>query len=916
MLHVNRPSPAAGRLEVILQEVRVESSVVTFLFTDLVQSTEHLVQAGDERGKSLFSAHHKQMNQAVTANGGEELEWLGDGILAAFSSASDAVRCAIKVQQTARRPAAGVHFKIRIGIHAGEAARRGSGYFGTPLVTARRLCDRAEPGQILCSKMIQSILATRRGFDFRELGPLQLKGLTAPISTVEVVYESNDAAALLNRTPFVGRAAQIQRLAAKLEQSGNGHGAVVMLVGEPGIGKTRMLEEFTDLAHEQGTMVLRGACYDGEYQRPYGPFAEVLVEYARKADPDELKLFNRSAPLLARIAPALREHLKDIPEPVALDKEDERFRLFDALSQFLIGVSQQRPLVVLLDDLHWADRGTVAMLGHVAHFVPANAILLIGAYRDAEVDRNHPLMGAVASIRRLRNSETLKLAGLSGDELAILLEMVGDQDAPGALVKALRDATEGNPLFIREVLLHLLEEGKILSAGQGWISRLSVEELGIPEGIRQVIGSRLTKLSEDANQLLSVAAAFNGAFSFQVAAAVAELDEEAALSAIDEALEAQLLRPGANSDAFDFTHALIRHTLYEGLNPVRRVRLHRRIAEQMESASGERAVDHAAEVAYQFWRSATASGAERGVDYALAAANNAEAAFDHDEVAAFLRIALKLISPSDERRAALLSRLSFALAWSLNDDEALATAREAGALMTMAGNDGAADFYEQTARTMLSAGCKRAAWEMAAEGLKHIGDRRDLTWASLAELQSFRREAADPDNPGIRIDSVENRELYSVLKRLPREQLETRYFETPFASRDEIVRDPAPQPRVLLMLAGDFRRSLPMQQVEAAEDEQHGAIHAHPRHGWFDIVEVEDGAGLFDTQVVPVIDRPHHVEYRRPAPGLRHDDLIAHVRRPRPEGRGVLRYRTRVPEHQCVGAVLQRECSHRRSFRD
>ena len=224
------------------------------------------------------------MTQAVATNGGEELEWLGDGILAAFSSASDAVRCAIRVQQTARRPSANARFEIRIGIHAGEAMRREGGYFGVPMLTARRLCDRAEAGQILCTTMIEDLLAARRGYEFRDIGDLQLKGLAAPVSTAEVVYQRNDAAALLNRTPFVGREAQVQRLTAKLEEASHGRGAVAMLLGEPGIGKTRMLDEFRDLALECGAMVVRGACYDGEWQQPYGPFAEVLLDYARKAD--------------------------------------------------------------------------------------------------------------------------------------------------------------------------------------------------------------------------------------------------------------------------------------------------------------------------------------------------------------------------------------------------------------------------------------------------------------------------------------------------------------------------------------------------------------------------------------------------------------------------------------------------------
>ena len=831
-----------------------QSGIVTFLFTDLVQSTEHLQRAGEEAGQGLFNAHHKLMTQAVMANGGEELEWLGDGILAAFSSASDAVRCAIRVQQTARRPSAQARFEIRIGIHTGEAMRRENGYFGTPIVTARRLCDRAGAGQIFCSKVVQNFLAARRGFEFRDLGNLLLKGLKAPVAATEVIYERNDASALLNRTPFVGREAQLQRLRAKLDEACNGHGAVAMLLGEPGIGKTRMLEELSDLAREHGAMVLRGACYDGEWQRPYGPLAEVLLDYVRKADSSELQLLAKNAPTFARIAPALHERMGKILEPLALDKDEERFRLFDAFSQLLIEASQLRPLLVVLDDLHWADRGSVAMLSHVTHFVPDNAIFLIGAYREAEVDRAHPLTAAIAAIRRLPNSESLPLKGLGRDDVTDLLGVIGDEQPPLELVQTLTAETGGNPFFIREVLLHLLEQGKILSDDHGWTMPGSTVELGITEGVREVVRQRLRRLSADANHLLTVAAAFNGAFSFSVASAVAELDEDRALAAIDEALEAQLLRPGVHSDSFDFTHALIRHTLYEELNPARRVRRHRRIAEQMERAWGEATVDHAAEVAYHFWRSANTAGAERGADYAIAAADNAEAAFAHDQVISFLRIALDLLPRADARRPRLLARLGVALPWTLNRDDALETARQAAASIEAAeGADAAADYLEQAARIMFSAGLVRPAWELAKAGLRLAEHRRDITWASLMELDLDRTDAENPGNPGVLTDSPPRREMRVILKNVDPEQLRIRGIDAPFECRDDIIGNPSASAFTLVLMAGEFRRGLELFQQESAEAESHGRL-AKAVTKWSGVAACHAAMGNF-TMAQAAIDR-------------------------------------------------------------
>ncbi|HUA36025.1 MAG TPA: AAA family ATPase [Candidatus Binataceae bacterium] len=803
------------------------SGTVTLLFTDLVNSTSHLQDAGDEAGQRFFRAHHKLITDAVTGCGGEELQWLGDGVLAAFGSTADAVRSAIKIQQTARRPIGNVRFEIRIGIHSGEAMRREEGYFGAAVVIARRLCDRAEAGQILCSTMVANLLNSRHAFTFGEIGPLQLKGIVEPIVACEVHYERNDPVALLNRTPFVGRAVQMERLLAKLELASNGHGAVAMLVGEPGIGKTRALEEFSDVARQRNAIVLRGACYDGEFQRPYGPFAEVIGAYAQAASLDHLKkVLGHSASTIARIAPGLRHYLGDVPEPSALDKDEERFRLLDAVAQSLISIAQLSPLVLILDDLHWADRGTVAMLNHVGHFVASNPILLIGAYRDSEVGRLHPLSAALAAIRRTRDFESIALEGLGATDVAELLGIIGDQTAPAQLVQTLEAETDGNPFFIREVLLHLVEEGKILSAGQSWTSELSIEELGIPEGVREIIERRLMRLSDDARSLLTVGAAFKGEFSFDVAASVAGLSDDAALSATDEALEAQLLRPGTVADNFDFTHALIRHSLYSQLNPARRIRLHRRIAETMDRQWGDEAAEHAAEVAYHFWRGAAALGREhRGVDYAIAAANYAEKAYAYDELASFLRIAIELLSATDPRRQELLVRLGTTLTWTQQEQEALTVINEvAGLIETASGPGASADYLETAARSMHFAGLASGSWELARKGLERIGERRDITWASLAELDRIRIDASDPESHGIRRDSPELREWRATMKRLPIDQVIAHGIEPAFDSREETLRTPEAPASCLTFLAGDYRRSLSIWEHDAGDQERMGRI--------------------------------------------------------------------------------------------
>ena len=234
--------------------------------------------------------------------------------------------------------------------------------------------------------------------------------------------------AFLALTPFVGRENENARLRARLAEARTGRGGLVMLVGEPGIGKTRTAEEFAEHARHDGAAVLWGRCYDGEWSPPYGPFAEAITEYVRAAPADALRAdLGFGAAPIARLVPALREAIPDIEDPVALQPNEERFRLLDAVSQFLIAVSQRAPVVLVLDDLHWADKGTIAMLRHVARFAKQNSILIVAAYRDVELDSEHPLSGALGQLRHETDYERLLLKGLERHEVGELLTTIADR---------------------------------------------------------------------------------------------------------------------------------------------------------------------------------------------------------------------------------------------------------------------------------------------------------------------------------------------------------------------------------------------------------------------------------------------------------------------------------------------------------
>jgi class 3 adenylate cyclase len=216
----------------------------TVLFTDLVDSTDVLQRAGDDRAHRVFAEHHRLLREAVAAHHGDEVQWTGDGLMATFASAADAVRCAIAMQQAARRPQGGERLRIRAGINNGEVLRHeGANYFGTAVVVASRICALAAAGQILASGLVRTLLASTPELRFEERGAHELKGIIEPVPLFEVLYE-HDPMALLQHTPFVGRAAEADALRRKLDAARAGNGGLAMLVGEPGIGKTRTAEEF------------------------------------------------------------------------------------------------------------------------------------------------------------------------------------------------------------------------------------------------------------------------------------------------------------------------------------------------------------------------------------------------------------------------------------------------------------------------------------------------------------------------------------------------------------------------------------------------------------------------------------------------------------------------------------------------
>jgi class 3 adenylate cyclase len=658
------------------------AQTVTILFTDLVSSTELLQRAGDERAQHIFRAHHRLLSEAVQAHGGHEVKWLGDGLMVAFDSARDAARCAIAMQQAARRPAAGERLEIRVGLHVGDAFTEESDYFGTSVVTARRLCDSSDDGEIRASDLVVRLLEGRDEFTFVDLGDLALKGITKPVRAWRLPYR-HDLLAFIADTPFVGRGTELDRLRRKLEQACQGKGNVVLLAGEPGIGKTRLAEELARYAESAGAAVLWGHCFEGDWTPPFAPFAELIDALARGNAARGPDAIGACAEALARFVPSLASAGPAKSEGVSQD--EERFRFMSAVVDVVAAEAHQRPVVLILEDLHWADAGTASLLRYVSRKLSTDPVLIIGTYRDAEVAKDHPLVAAIGDMRREAQYERIALDGLDRDAVNDLLVTVGEQDVPGGFVDAIFGETEGNPFFIREVLSHLVEEGKITHDDGRWTASGGIAGLGIPDSVRDVIGRRLARLSHDARHLLTVASALTGGVSWDALQAIAGLPEGALLDALDGALDARLLveRRSDGATAYDFTHALVRHTLYEALSTPRRQALHRQIASALDALYAGDADTHLGELAHHFYEAASGGGdGAKALDYCARAGHRALDGGGWEVAIRHLTQALDLIGAGGEavRRCELLLALGRAQFGTGEIVASFATFREAGAL--------------------------------------------------------------------------------------------------------------------------------------------------------------------------------------------------------------------------------------------
>ena len=635
-------------------------------FCDVVGSTEIAEELGDRAFRWLIERFLAVARSAIHRSGGREIDTAGDGMFAIFDTPAAALRAAWEATAAVRD----LGVEIRSGIHLGEIEQDPDGRVGGIAVhIGARVASLANAGEILTTATTGE-LASGGGFHFERRGTNTLKGVVdrhAVVAVVEVEGERlgdpleadeaarrRAAASAVARSLrsmelptvsapveeqarlFVGRVRELEELRSALGDASAGHGSLFLISGEPGIGKSRLMEEVADHAEEDGWRVLTGRCWEGGGAPAYWPWIQVVR--AAGGEFDGLA----STPVAGRPSEGMQR------SPV--DPEAARFRLFDEVGRFLAEAARDRPCLIVLDDLHVADEPSLLLLRFLATSLHERPFVALGSYRETEPAlREHvDLFGELARLGR-----RIPLRGLSPDEVARYMAIASGDVPSEAMAAKVSRVTGGNPFFLGEVVRTLMAEGGLTSGGP--------EALRLPEEVRALIRRRVSGLSPEAVSMLRIGAVVGRDFDLRVISPTTTLEPDRLVDVLSEAERAGVIvRDRDLPEAYAFAHDLVRTTLYEDLPVARRMELHRTVGAALEDLFADDLEPHLAEVAYHLRQAAPLGDADRAVDYSVRAGDRAAAVLAYEDAVRQYERALMLLAPSEAtsaRRAEILLRL-------------------------------------------------------------------------------------------------------------------------------------------------------------------------------------------------------------------------------------------------------------------
>jgi DNA-binding CsgD family transcriptional regulator len=606
--------------------------------------------------------HIKWISDVTRAESGRAITTSGDQVVFAFETASAAIAAAVELQQAILDSPT---VAPRIGLATGDVAWSDGMCTGVPLGVAADLCTRARPGEILVSNVVRWLAGSSSGVGYVNVAPIEVEGVSEPVEVFAVGWRPRNRvpqdlaaddqvsvplpAALSSaaRQRLVGRQAEWSVLSEAWSAALTGAREVVLIGGEAGAGKTRLAAEFARQCHDAGAIVLFGTC-DEELALPYQPWVHALDHLLRSL-PGFGRPMNSDRDLgdLLVLLPQLERLLPGLPRPEAADPETERYLLFSAVDRVLAAAAGAAPLLVMLDDVHWAGRQTLEMLRHLVRAGSAARLMIIATFRDGAADLSDPLAESLVDLQRSESVVRVRLGGLDTDGVEQFVAAALDQELDSelrALAAAAAERSGGNAFFLGELWRHLLHHGVVTRQNDRWVVHRDIATVGAPDSVKDVVAGRMARLSRRARRLLELAAAAGQRVEFRVLSQSAGMSPDDVSAGLDELVDSGfLISVGDHLLTYQFIHALVRDTVEEVMSPSTQAGLHLRIAEALEQIYEADRRSVYADLARHFGASAAVGGGDRGIRYGRLAAGQAKSTGAYDEATSHLEAVLRML---------------------------------------------------------------------------------------------------------------------------------------------------------------------------------------------------------------------------------------------------------------------------------
>ncbi len=635
--------------------------LAAIMFTDMVGYSA-IAQRDEPLALRLLETHRGLLRPLFRSHGGREVKTIGDAFLVEFPSALQALECAVAVQQRLREhneasPADRV--ELRIGVHLGDVVDQGGDLLGDAVNIAARIEPLAETSGVCISGPVFDQVRNKIPFPCTQLDHVFLKNIDSPIPvySVDLPWGVPPAARV---TPWIDRVSELRSLDQLIEESREGLGRIVAFSGESGIGKTRLADEGIRKAEKRGFRTLRGRGHQDEEPVPYSLWVQVVREFLRDTPgPLLYKVATGCGAALVKLAPEVGERLGQAPAPGEDIPEAAGLQFFERVAQFFLNLSRESPILILLDDLQWADPGSLRLLDYLAEPIRTQPILIFLTFRDAVEDEAPLLKTVVRDLTHSRSLVQIPVKRMEGEPARQLVgAILGTPDPPAELVGLVGQKTGGNPLFVEELLRSMTEERQLVRRGDRWDSA-TVADVGVPSTMRDVILKRAARAGEEPHGLLSVAAVLGQEFDFDLLQSVSGVEPEPLLAQVENLLRARLLRerevaPGRS--VYVFADDQTREVLYRELSLVRRQRYHLKTAQVLDARFERGGRGLPGELALHYHRG---SDLARALKWTIAAGENSAATYAREQAVVYYRTALEILRevPDERTRAEVLERL-------------------------------------------------------------------------------------------------------------------------------------------------------------------------------------------------------------------------------------------------------------------